>query len=62
MTIIDVEEFLEDVRGKLYNMTLEELEDMVDQVKQYGFDEAITDEMISAYYNDDLDAYMRMVM
>lgn len=59
MTLIDVEDFLEDVRGKMWDMTLNELEDLVNITKQYGFDETISDELIQAYYDDDIDAYMR---
>ncbi len=58
MTIIDLEDFLNKVRGNLLHLTFSEAEEMVDQIKQYGMDLKITDELVEAYNSDKLKEYI----
>jgi hypothetical protein len=61
MTIIEAEECLQDVSGLLYGMTLGDLEDLVVEVKQYGLDVKITNDLIKDYENERIEEYLRSI-
>ena len=58
MTIIEAEELLGSVRGLLYGMTLGDLEHLVVEVKQYGVDVVITDNLIKSYEDERVEEYL----
>jgi hypothetical protein len=62
MTIINAEELLEKVSGLAYGMTLGDLEDLVIEVKQYGIDLEITNELIKAYENETVKEYIELMI
>ncbi len=61
MTTIDIENFLENVRGEMWNLTLADLEHLAVEVKQYGLDLKITNDLIAAFNNDSLKEYIESI-
>jgi len=57
MTIIQLENAIKYMPLIIHEFTINELYDIVDEVKQYGLDISITSELITAYNNDELKAY-----
>ncbi len=58
MTTMDLEEFLNKVKGNLFYLTFNDAEEMINEIKQYGMDLKITDELVEAYNSDKLKEYI----
>lgn len=58
MRVRDASEMLNNIYGKLYQMTFADLEDMIQEINIYGLDLEITNDMITAWENETLQEYM----